>query len=316
MATITHSARTPHATAPGRQEAANGTRASTRSNETYESAISPPTWAAVNTTASPPSHRCRSSSHGPLGLEPIARVARAKPRRRDPTASAHATSPVARAMYHQISGAITPPRPSSSTPLEPADGRRRAVSGEQQPRDLRLLEQRPRPPAIVPAISAALARTSAPVASPATTVTATSSPSAGRPVAGSMRWWARRSPTCQHRRRTVEVATAPAASPRRAAWRPLRTSSTAIGQPDASAGARPHTRQVASDVDHAARGIGGQQRPRRRSTARPLPIPPRSRPIPVGTRTVAVMRSTVTPAHPGTGTPAPIGPGPSWKVPT
>ena len=128
------------------------------------------------------------------------------------------------AMYHQISGAIRPPPPSSST----TDRTRRSGTGapwsaNSSPAHLRLLEQRR-------GRRRSSRRSAPPWRAPRhrsprrpRTVTARQLASEGRPVAGSMRWWARRCRPASTGGATVEVATAPAASPRRAAWRPLRT---------------------------------------------------------------------------------------------
>ena len=106
----------------------------------------------------------------------------------------------------------------------------------------------------------ALVSASARQARSATTLTATAAPAAGRPVAGSMRWWAGPALVCHRRRRRLEVATAPSGSENRASSCPGRSGVGQADRPAAGVGRIARGPEVAPEVDERAEGAGVEER--------------------------------------------------------
>ena len=153
-----------------------------------------------------------------------------------------------------------------------------------------------------PAISAALACTSPQAAAPATTVTAASPLSAGRPVAGSMRWWAGArtgGPPALDARAGGDGATGEAQQGQVAARlvRDRRRRSTQSSPPPT---VRPPTRTSPPRSTHAPTAPAERRWSITRSADRPLPMPPRSMWHPGGSTTSPMRSSTSMPAGPGT----------------
>jgi hypothetical protein len=70
---------TPHSTAVGCHELANGTSRSASPKWVYESATRAARWTPTKMVPRPPNQRCRSSSQVGRGRRPRARVVRARP---------------------------------------------------------------------------------------------------------------------------------------------------------------------------------------------------------------------------------------------
>ena len=166
-------------------------------------------------------------------------------------------------------------------------------------------------PSDTPATKAALASTSACHASAAITVAESIPLSAGRPVAGSIRWCRRRSGGPHTRRARVLVATAPLLRPMSSVASGRSGCSMATVQAIPSGGSR-STRRSPPTLAHAPAAPASSRSRTRRSAANPLPIPPGSNPTPAGRVTVDASRSTVTPSYPNRRADSwPVSPSPS-----
>ena len=91
----------PHATARGCQDDTIGTSTSVIPKSTKPSARIATTCTATKTTASAPRYRWVESIHAGVGRRPKVRSAWSRPHVHEATTSPQATSPPARAVYHQ-----------------------------------------------------------------------------------------------------------------------------------------------------------------------------------------------------------------------
>ena len=163
-------------------------------------------WSPTNRTVKPPRKRWRSSIHAGRGLESW-RSDSSSPHTTAAVTRTHATSPLARTVYHQSCWF------TEGSTLSPGSSSTRPSSCTNSPVTL-CAPRRSSAPASGPATNAAFARTSAVAVLAASTVTAASPVQAGRPRAGIDAGGAAVHPRgVQARRRRVLVATAPSAEP-------------------------------------------------------------------------------------------------------
>jgi hypothetical protein len=99
-ATRRYIAAMPHATAPGFQLLASGTKSSTGPKCTYPSRTNDAMWMPTNTTVAPPRNRWRSVIQLARSLPRSNLVLSKSPQITLPAASAQARIPLARAVYH------------------------------------------------------------------------------------------------------------------------------------------------------------------------------------------------------------------------